>query len=283
MDVLGPLSWSSWIALSIVSALPFIYIFLTKTFNYWKKLGVSGPTPYPIVGTNLYRVLKPGPNVELDWFAKYGKLYGVFNKTAPIITIGEPELIKNVLVKDFHLFSDRKDRPVDHKILNQHLFASRGDDWKRLRSILSPTFTSGKMKKMYPMIRECLTDFLDHLEVYAKDGKDVNIKDMMGNFTMDVIATCAFATKTNSHKDPNNPFVGNAKKIFDFPISRLLPIMLLPKKLSTLLGLSVQDERLNEFFFDVTKQRINERKSVKNSKKYNDFIQLLVDANNNTN
>ncbi|CAG2182504.1 unnamed protein product, partial [Oppiella nova] len=154
MDVLGPLSWSSWIALSIVSTLPFIYIFLNKTFNYWKKLGVSGPKPYPIVGTNLYRFLKPSPKVELDWFAKYGKLYGVFNKTEPMIIIGEPELIKNVLVKDFHLFSDRKDRPVDHKILNQHLFASRGDDWKRLRSILSPTFTSGKMKKMYPMIRE---------------------------------------------------------------------------------------------------------------------------------
>jgi hypothetical protein len=52
--------------------------FLNKTFNYWKKLGVSGPKPYPIVGTNLYRFLKPGPNVELDWFTKYGKLYGYF-------------------------------------------------------------------------------------------------------------------------------------------------------------------------------------------------------------
>ncbi len=33
------------------------------------------------------------------------------------------------------------------------MFISRGDDWKRLRSIASPTFTSGKMKKMYPSIR----------------------------------------------------------------------------------------------------------------------------------
>ncbi|CAG2167944.1 unnamed protein product [Oppiella nova] len=167
----------------------------------------------------------------------------------------------------------------NNKILFKHLFNSRGDDWRRLRSILSPTFTSGKMRKMYPMVRECLNDLLDQLDVCAVNGNDINLKDMMGNYTMDVIARCAFATKTNAHKDPNNPFVTNAKKIFSFPFFRILLIILLPKTVRKVFGINTIDDNVNQFFFDITKQVIQQRKSSKDSHKtYNDFIKLLVDA-----
>ncbi|CAG2121197.1 unnamed protein product, partial [Medioppia subpectinata] len=128
------------------------------------------------------------PAVKLEWYKKFGPLYGVFNKTEPILTVAKPELIKTILVKDFHLFTDRRTRPAAHHVLDKNLFHSRGEDWKRYRSIMSPTFTSGKMRKMYPMIRECLNEFLDVLDVSAANGADINLKDMHGNFTMDVIA-----------------------------------------------------------------------------------------------
>ena len=43
---------------------------------------------------------------------------------------------------------------------------------------------------------------------------EIDLKKHHGAFTMDVIARCAFATKTNTHKDPNNPFVENASAFF---------------------------------------------------------------------
>jgi cytochrome P450 family 3 subfamily A len=157
------------------------------------------------------------------------------------------------------------------------MFVSRDDDWKRLRSIASPTFTSGKMKKMYPSIRECLEEFLEHLETFAKEEKDINLKDMHGNYTMDVIATCAFATKTDSHKDPNNPFTVNAKNAFDFKAYRVIPLVIFPKILLKILNLKTSgNEKANDFFINLTRHILRSRRN--SDKKYNDFIQLLMDA-----
>ncbi|CAG2102957.1 unnamed protein product [Medioppia subpectinata] len=208
--------------------------------------------------------------------------YRIFNGKTPALTVGEPELIKNVLVKDFHSFADRTRKKRIHPILKHHIIEAKGDDWKRLRSIITPTFTSGKMKKMYPMIRECLNQFMDALDVCAQQGRDINAKDMFGNFTMDVIATCAFATKTNTHKDPNNPFMKNTLKIFSPNKLYILSFLFLPKFMLKFFHLySGLDESANEFFFDITRHIIKERRN--GNKKYNDFIQLLLNAQQNTN
>jgi cytochrome P450 len=160
------------------------------------------------------------------------------------------------------------------------MFASRGDDWKRFRSIASPTFTSGKMKRMYPSIGESVTELLDILETHAKEGKDVNIKDIHGSLTMDVIARCAFATKTNAIKDPNNQFTVNGKKIFAFKATRVIPALLFPTYLNKILNIkSFIDESANQFFFDLTRHILKTRRN--GDGKYNDFIQLLIDAEKN--
>jgi cytochrome P450 len=201
----------------------------------------------------------------------------VFNGNEPVLTIADPELIKLVLVKDFNKFTNRKELKTEHHIINNTLFFSRGEQWKRIRSIISPTFTSGKMKKMYSMIRHCLQEFLDHLETFAKEGKDINLKNMHGNFTMDVIASCAFATKTNAHKDPNNPFFLNGKKIFDFKAIRVIPALLFPKFLNNILNVkSFFDESANQFFFNLTRHILKTRRN--DNTKHDDFIQLLINA-----
>ncbi|CAG2121528.1 unnamed protein product, partial [Medioppia subpectinata] len=189
-----------------------------------------------------------------------------------------------------------------HPILSRHLVAESGDDWKRIRSIVTPTFSSGKMKKMYPMIRQCLDDFVTELDVYADNKKDVNIKTifvteldvyadnkkdvniktMYGNYTMDVISCCAFATKTNSHKDPNDPFIINAQKVFAPAMSRILSLLLLPAFVLKALNMrSLAEESANEFFFNITRHIMKERKT--SNKKYNDFIELLMNVQKDSN
>ena len=195
-----------------------------------------------------------------------------------MLTISEPELIKTIIVKDFHLFPDRRPQQSLHPIMSKNLVDATGEDWKRIRSITSPTFTSGKMKKMYPLIRECLNDFMTHLEPYAKDRKEINAKDMYGKYTMDVIASCAFATKTNIFKVADSPFVLNARKAFNFSIWRLIMVMTLPKSLIKLLKLdSGNAAEAREFFLDTVRQIIKNRRN-KTDKKFNDFVQLMIDA-----
>ncbi len=55
---------------------------------------------------------------------------------------------------------------------------------------------------------------------------------LYGAFTMDVIARCGFGLKLDSQKNKDDPFVKNAKKLFNF--STTSPIAILAGKLGTI-------------------------------------------------
>jgi cytochrome P450 family 6 len=66
------------------------------------------------------------------------------------------------------------------------LDASRGEIWRSLRKILSPTFTSGKLKSMLEPIDEVADNLVKHLEKLAND-KNVNVKPIYQTFTLETI------------------------------------------------------------------------------------------------
>ncbi|CAG2107869.1 unnamed protein product, partial [Medioppia subpectinata] len=110
----------SWI--TVLSALPLIYWRMTQNFDYWRKRGLNGPKPYPRVGTNIYHFFKPMTFVDVQRFKVFGKIYGLFNGNKPVLSIANPALIQQIMVKDFHLFSDRKTRPYQHPVLFKNVF-----------------------------------------------------------------------------------------------------------------------------------------------------------------
>lgn len=73
----------------------------------------------------------------------------------PFLVINDPELIRLVLIKEFNKFPDRG-LYFNDKIdpMSNNLFLLPGEKWRRLRAKLSPTFTSGKLKQMFPLIVE---------------------------------------------------------------------------------------------------------------------------------
>ncbi|CAG2107875.1 unnamed protein product [Medioppia subpectinata] len=272
----------AFIFVFILSSIQTIRVYYRRKFRYWIERGINGPKPRLLLGT-LYEQLKtPLPILEIQWYEKYGKLYGIYNGSKPTLIVGQPDLIKTILVKDFHNFTDRMVLKTKHPILDKHLVNARGDDWKRIRAVVSPTFSSGKIRRMEALVSACVHTFAGVLETYAQTGQTVNIKDLFGNFTMDVIASCAFATKTDTHNDPLNPFVTNARKIFNVELKKALPSLLLPTFVLKLLKIrSIHNEKANEFFFDTTRHILNKRRNADNSSdKYNDFLQLLINANN---
>ncbi len=56
--------------------------------------------------------------------------------TRPILVVAEPELIKNMNIKDFHIFVDHNDIATGDPLSDRSLFNSFGDEWKKLRSIV---------------------------------------------------------------------------------------------------------------------------------------------------
>jgi len=88
-----------------------IYYYLTWTFDFWKSRGISGPQPIPIFGNfkdTLLAKRSIGDSL-MDIYNEYKNesMIGIFSRRQSILVIKSPELIKEVLIKEFSKFSSR--------------------------------------------------------------------------------------------------------------------------------------------------------------------------------
>lgn len=60
----------------------------------------------------------------------------VYMSGVPMLVVAEPHLIRNILVKDFHNFVNRRDFKTDDQLLDRALTTVMDDEWKRLRSVV---------------------------------------------------------------------------------------------------------------------------------------------------
>ncbi|GBP96555.1 Probable cytochrome P450 6a21 [Eumeta japonica] len=86
------------------------------------------------------------------------------------------------------------------------LFNLEGNKWRHMRNKLSPTFTSGKMKLMFPIIVSISEEFVQVFAQAAQVNEVVEVSDLMARFTTDVIGSCAFGLDISSLRDPDNKF-----------------------------------------------------------------------------
>lgn len=89
-----------------------------------------------------------------------------------------------------------------------------GTKWRNLRVKLTPTFTSGKMKMMFPTMVKCGEELQEFLKSSAEKEETVEVKDILARFTTDNISSCAFGIQTNSLKNPDAEFRKYGKRIF---------------------------------------------------------------------
>lgn len=83
-----------------------IYMYMTRKFGYWKKRGVMEIPPTPFVGNFgdfLTMKRSPGQFVK-DLYDRSSNVpyMGFYIFDRPFFLIRDPELIKNVLVRDFN-------------------------------------------------------------------------------------------------------------------------------------------------------------------------------------
>ncbi|OCT58187.1 hypothetical protein XELAEV_18002516mg [Xenopus laevis] len=66
----------------------------------------------------------------------------------PMIVIAEPDAIKQVLQKDFVNFTNRMKLNLVTKPMSDSLLCLRDDKWKRVRSVMTPSFSAIRMKEV---------------------------------------------------------------------------------------------------------------------------------------
>nr|XP_053638108.1 cytochrome P450 9e2-like [Cherax quadricarinatus] len=254
--------------------------------SYWSSRGVSTPPYLPFLG-HMHKLLSSSQSRWLyfdEVYQKFGgsTLSGLYELFRPVLMIGDPELLKNIFVKDFDHFVDRRKFVVEEgSISNIMLSNMTGDEWKTLRGIMTPTFTSGKMRSMFPLMCDKADALVSFSLKEAANKPFVDMKVNFARFTMDTIASCAFGIECNSFKSEVPEFSKYAEMFFNFPFLRILKITLFNifPKIGNALGIKIDSPAIG-FFSNVVEETIAARNT---GQRRGDYLDLLLDARGGVN
>ncbi|XP_077879121.1 cytochrome P450 3A9 [Ictidomys tridecemlineatus] len=278
MELIPNFSMETWVLLEI--SLVLLYLYGTYSHGYFKKLGIPGPTPLLFWGTilNYHQGLI---NFDTKCYKKYGKTWGLYDGRQPFLVITDPSIIKTVLIKEcYSAFTNRRNfGPV--VFMKKAISLSEDEEWKRIRTLLSPTFTSGKLKEMFPIINQYGDVLVKNMRLESEKGKFINLKDIFGAYSMDVITATSFGVNIDSLNNPQDPFVKKVKKLLKFDFFNPL---LLSIKIFSFLTQIYEAMNISKFPKDVTiffKKAINRmKKSRLQEKQQVDFLQLMINSQN---
>ncbi|KAL5280352.1 CYP3A4.2 family protein [Megaselia abdita] len=271
----------------LIAAVTVLVFYLWKTFKYWEYEGIPYEKPVSIPFGSLKSLMTRERSFGMAIYDVYNKtkepFLGIYLMTRPAVLVRDPNLCKDILTKDFASFHDRGiyvDEENDP--FSGNLFAAEGQSWKSLRSKLTPSFTSGKLKSMYPTILETADKLTDSLRSQLKKGesKVIEIKDLMNSFAIDIIASVIFGIEIDSFKNPDNEFrsVGrtNDKQNF-FQNFMGAAFFLFPGIIHIISKLKLKDPN-TEFMKRIVGETVEFRE--KNNVVRKDLMQMLIQLRN---
>uniref|UniRef100_A0A1Y1KXB9 Cytochrome P450 n=1 Tax=Photinus pyralis TaxID=7054 RepID=A0A1Y1KXB9_PHOPY len=273
--------------LVVILALAFIFkIHVRNKYSYWQTKKIPYVQPHFPLGNAenpFSRKRHFGEWLQMlyrKFREQNTKLAGIYIGTSPYYFPVDPDVIKCIIQTDFHHFPDRgfyyneKDDP-----LSAHLCVIGGEKWKNLRAMLTPTFTSGKMRMMFDTLLKCTDPMEKSMSEVGEKGLPVDIKDVAARFTTDVVGSCAFGLECNSFESVDAAFRVHGRKIFS-PRTKMETLKILFLTASPVwgrrLGLSLFPKESTEFFFNIVKQTVEYRRG--NGIHRNDILQILMEV-----
>ncbi|CAD0198413.1 CYP6AN31 [Chrysodeixis includens] len=268
--------------LVIPIVLVLLYKYLTKNHDYWEKRNVKYEKPVPIFGTNYKNVTAQKSIIEIsvEAYKKYPDepVVGLLRGTTPELVVRDLDIARRILNVDFAYFYPRgTGRNPELEPLFYNLFHVDGDLWKLLRQRLTPTFTTAKLKNMFPLVVKC-AEKLQHVgEDVVSRGGECDVRDLMARFTMEFIGACGFGIEMDTINNEQSLFKQLGNKIFR-PYLRKHAINFLCDlfpDLSTILQKLLRESEIHDSITVILKNILEQRNYKPIGR--NDFIDLLLE------
>lgn len=280
------MSVTQFLLATLLGLLGYVVYCLRQHFNYFEQRGIAYEKPNYLLGNfNGMRTSRSFLEISLTIYKKFkgtGPFCGFFWFQRLSAFILDTQLTKAILIRDFNNFVDRGIYTnVEDDPLSGQLFLLDGHRWRVMRNKLSPTFTSGKMKHMFPTVCRLGEEFVRVVAEAVEKEPVLEINDYLGRFTTDVIGTCAFGIDVNSLKNPNDEFRQMGSRVFtDVRYGRIgLAFTNSFPNLSRKLHLKAIPDYISNFYFRIVRENIAYRE--KNKIRRNDFFDMLLDLKNN--
>uniref|UniRef100_T1KL65 Cytochrome P450 n=1 Tax=Tetranychus urticae TaxID=32264 RepID=T1KL65_TETUR len=170
-----------------------VLFWLFHRFTFWSRQGVPHES---LIKSAYTRYTRPLHIADRDTYTKLGRVFGIsfrlFEGFRPCLMIGEPEYIRKVLVQEFDKFPNHRIFYDGDQISGKSLVALENDEWKCVRKIMTSLFSTGNLKKMKPSIDRCTSSLIEKLRKQIEISSTVDMKKMMGAYSLDVLASTAF-------------------------------------------------------------------------------------------
>ena len=276
-------TWSVVLAFAAVALS--VYYYLKRHYDYFEKRGIPYKKPLPLLGNSWRLVLK------LDTFAQMttdlynvncdAKYIGMFDFTKPMIMIRDIKLAKEIMVKHFDHFRDHRSfqESDEGSMFSKNLFALRGERWKEVRNVLTPVFSSSKIKAMFKLMSECAERYGNTLSNLIEKDRVLELKEIFARYTSDTIATCAFGITLDTMANPTNKFYVYGRDFMDFGVWTMLKflVMLNMPWVARKLRMKVIKPEMEKFFKRVIADTLKARQETGIHRP--DLIQILMEAN----
>lgn len=178
-----------------------------------KRYGIPGPQPSSVIFGNWKEFRRDPLEVTTKWIQKYGKFLGFYVGEMPYIVLADLDMIKHCLVREAHIFRDRMPMILEVETFKTSLVGLKGDEWKKVRSVMNPSFSGAKMKMISRIMNECVDIMLAKLDQQlANNETAVDVSKMTQGLTMDAIAKSILAWEPDSQRNPDDPFVSSLRK-----------------------------------------------------------------------
>lgn len=268
-----------------------LYYYFVRPWRFFQRYAIEYDCGIPPFGSYYRRIFQIEP-----WSVTLQKLYSKYPNERvvglheiggePAFLIRDPELVKQITIRDFSHFVSRYsgvNKTLD-PLIGHELTNLKNDEWRRIRNLLTPLFTSQKFKQiMVPSLVETRVDLINYLKdelAKCDDIKQVLDVDMMELSTrsgIDGFCLAALGIKTDSLRKNDDGFYAVGKSytnhLENITGSEYFSILRSPYIMKYIFGKTLTTQQ-DDLFYRNTFTNIADSRIIRQIKR-NDYLRLL--------
>nr|XP_037268679.1 lithocholate 6-beta-hydroxylase-like [Rhipicephalus microplus] len=177
-----------------------------RTFTFWNGKGITHLTfcQYMRFAYDIYT--KPLNDVVTQAYSKYGRVYGSYQGTVPTLVVGEPDILREILVTKFKHFADRSlSQTVGSDVWKKAIMNLHGEEWKKVRTIFTPALTTTRLRTIMAKVKTISGRMTSRLMDAAAKKMPVDFFELSNNTQLDITTALNYSVDIDSEKEKDHP------------------------------------------------------------------------------